>query len=342
MSTLAPLEVDDLVVEFPSVDDLVRPLDGLSFHSHDGELGVVLGPSGCGKTTLLSCLSGLLTPTSGRIKVFGEEVTALHGDAMAEYRRHTVGVVFQAFNLIPSLSALHNVMAPLRVAGVRPLVARRKAAELLEQVGLGDRMNHRPAAMSGGQKQRVANARELVHDPPLVIADEPTAHLDFVQVDGILRLIRELAAPGRVVLVATHDDRISRIADRVIDLGSKQAETPPEPVRVILEPGEMLFELGDVSDLVYVVQAGEIEIFRRRPGDGDERLTTVGPQGYFGELGPLLGMPRSASARAMWHTELIGYPPDQFADRTKGIARATARRNGALLEAVPRRRPRPY
>ena len=342
MNSLAPLEVDDLVVEFPSVDYPVRPLNGLSFHSHDGELGVVLGPSGCGKTTLLSCLSGLLTPTSGRIRVFGEDVTSLRGDAMAEYRRHTVGVVFQAFNLIPSLSALHNVMAPLRVAGVRPVAARRKAVQLLEHVGLGDRMNHRPSAMSGGQQQRVAIARALVHDPPLIIADEPTAHLDFVQVDGILRLIRELAAPGRVVLVATHDDRISRIADRVIDLGSSQAVVPPEPVRIILEPGETLFELGDASDLVYVVEAGEMEIFRRRPGDGDERLTVVGPKQYFGELGPLLGMPRSASARALWHTELIGYPADQFADRTQGIARATARRNGLLVDTVPKRRPRPY
>src|SRR3569832_717471 len=101
MSALAPLEEEDLTVEFPSVDYPVRPLDGLSFHAHDGELGEVLGPSGCGKTTLLSCLSGLLTPSSGHIRVFGDEVTSLHGDAMADYRRHTVGVVFQAFNLIP-------------------------------------------------------------------------------------------------------------------------------------------------------------------------------------------------------------------------------------------------
>jgi putative ABC transport system ATP-binding protein len=338
----AALEVENLVVEYPTVDYPVRPLDGLSFHSHDGELGVVLGPSGCGKTTLLSCLAGLLTPTSGRIRVFGEEVTALHGEALSNYRRHTVGVVFQAFNLIPSLSALHNVMAPLRIAGMRPSAARRRATDLLDEVGLGDRMHHRPAAMSGGQQQRVAIARALVHDPPLIVADEPTAHLDFVQVDGILRLLRELAAAGRVVLVATHDERISRIADRVVNLRGQQADVPPEPVRVILEPGEVLFTLGDRSDLIYVVEAGEMEIFRTRPGAGDERLATAGPGEYFGELGPILGLPRSASARALWHTELIGYPPDQFADRTKGIARAAARRNGLLTEAGPKRRPRPY
>src|SRR5690348_14971667 len=130
----AALKVHDLTVEYPSPDYTIRPLDGLSFDAADGELVVVLGPSGCGKTTLLSCLSGLLTPTSGRIDFGATEVTALSGRAMAEYRRHTVGVVFQAFNLIPSLSALHNVMAPLELAGVRCRAARARATELLDLV----------------------------------------------------------------------------------------------------------------------------------------------------------------------------------------------------------------
>jgi putative ABC transport system ATP-binding protein len=329
----ASLEVRELVVEFPSPDDYtIRPLDGLTFSAEDGELVVVLGPSGCGKTTLLSCLGGLLTPTSGHVSFGDIEVTNLSGRAMADYRRDTVGVVFQAFNLIPSLSALHNVAAPLELGGAGRRAARARARELLNQVGLGERLHNRPAQLSGGQQQRVAIARSLVHDPRLVIADEPTAHLDYVQVDGILRLIRKLAAPGRVVLVATHDDRITRIADRVIDLAPRAAVEQSETVTVHLEPGEVLFKQGDASDLVYVVESGEIEIYRTSTAGDDVRLTVIGPGGYFGELGPLLGMPRSAGARSLWLTTLTGYPPKQFAERTQQAA----------IAAAPRRRPKPY
>jgi putative ABC transport system ATP-binding protein len=309
------LDVHDLTVEYPSGDYVVRPLDGLSFSCDDGELVVVLGPSGCGKTTLLSCLAGLLTPTAGTIRYREISVTGLTGTALAAYRRHTVGVVFQAFNLIPSLSALRNVMAPLELAGVRARAARTRAVELLERVGLSDRMNNRPASLSGGQQQRVAIARALVHDPPLVIADEPTAHLDYVQVDSILQLVRSLASPGRTVLVATHDERLVRIADRVIHLVPEAAPPPDAPVSVHLAPDEVLFEQGDASDLVYVVEQGEVLIYRLDPYGAEVRLTTIRPGGYFGELGPLLGLPRSATARAVGAVVLTGYSPDMFRAR---------------------------
>lgn len=311
----AALEVRDLTVQYPSGDYVIKPLDGLSFEAQDGELVVVLGPSGCGKTTLLSCLAGLLTPTSGHIRYGDVEVTALGRGAMAAYRQRTVGVVFQAFNLIPSLSALRNVMAPLELAGMRRRPARERAAELLGTVGLSDRMMNRPAGLSGGQQQRVAIARALVHDPPLVIADEPTAHLDYIQVEGVLRLVRTLAAPGRVVLVATHDDRLTKIADRVIHLVPEAAPVPTEPAVVTLAGGEQLFAQGDPSDLVYVVESGEIEIFRPAPDGGETHLVTITPGGYFGELGPLLGTPRSASARAVGSAILTGYAPDAFGKR---------------------------
>ena len=317
----AALEVQDLTVEYPSGDYVIKPLDGLSFAAEDGELVVVLGPSGCGKTTLLSCLAGLLTPTSGKIRYGDVEVTALTRRSMAHYRQHTVGVVFQAFNLIPSLSAMRNVMAPLELAGTGRRAARKRAIELLETVGLGERMLNRPAGLSGGQQQRVAIARALVHDPPLVIADEPTAHLDYVQVEGILRLVRSLAAPGRVVLIATHDDRLTKIADRVINLVPEAAPVPPAPQVVTLADGQQLFAMGDASDLVYVVESGEIEIFRVTPDGSEHHITAIGPGGYFGELGPLLGMPRNASARAVGPTILTGYPPDLFGERAKDHGR---------------------
>jgi putative ABC transport system ATP-binding protein len=281
---MASLVAQDLTMEFTSGDYVVRPLHNFSFRAADGELVVLLGPSGCGKTTLLSCLAGLLTPTSGTITLDGKVVTGVSGSALSEYRRHTVGVVFQAFNLIPSLSARSNVMVPLRLAGVRASEARRRADVLLGQVGLEDRGGHRPDQMSGGQQQRVAIARALVQDPPMVLADEPTAHLDYIQVEGILRLLRGIAAPGRLVVVATHDARITQLADRVVELVPHLPDSAREPQPVSLTAGEVLFELGDDSDLVYVVEAGEVEIYRTKEYGVEEHLTVVRPGSYFGEL----------------------------------------------------------
>jgi putative ABC transport system ATP-binding protein len=310
--TPVSLSVANLTVEYNSGGYKIRPLDGLSFETGDGELVVLLGPSGCGKTTLLSCLAGLLRPTSGSIRFRGEEVTQLRGATLSTYRRHTVGVVFQAFNLIPSLSARSNVMVPLRLSGVSRLEAHRRASLLLEQVGLDQRANHRPDQMSGGQQQRVAIARALVQDPPLILADEPTAHLDYIQVEGILQLLRNLAAPGRMVVVATHDDRITQLADRVIELRPHLPAVEAEPTMVTLDEGEVLFRQGDPSDLVYLVQTGEVEILRERDDGSEERVTLIGPGRYFGELGPLLNLPRSASARALRPTVLTGCSIQQF------------------------------
>jgi putative ABC transport system ATP-binding protein len=309
---VADLEVRDLTVEFTSGDYVVRPLSGLSFDADDGELVVVLGPSGCGKTTLLSCLSGLLTPTSGSVSFRGTDVGALIGSSLGEYRRYTVGVVFQAFNLIRSLSARGNVMAPLRLAKVPRKTATGRADELLEIVGLSDRADHKPAEMSGGQQQRVAIARALAHDPPLVVADEPTAHLDYIQVEGVLRLLRLLSAPGRLVLVSTHDDRITNIADRVIELAPQFATADRDPEEVCLVPGEILFRQGDRGDLVYVVEDGEIEIFQVRADGSEEHVAVVGAGNYFGELGPMLNLPRSAWARARRPSRLTGYTVRAF------------------------------
>ena len=309
---MARLSVRDLTMEFSSAGYKIRPLNQLGFEGSDGELIVLLGPSGCGKTTLLSCLAGLLRPTAGSIRFDETEVTELRGATLSSYRRHRVGVVFQAFNLIPSLSARSNVMVPLRLAGVGRASARKRASSLLDQVGLDDRAHHRPGQMSGGQQQRVAIARALVQEPSLVLADEPTAHLDYIQVEGILRLLRTLAAPGRLVVVATHDDRITQLADRVVELTPHLPESRRQPHDVSLEPGEVLFRQGDPSELVYLVRSGEIEIFRERRDGTEEPLTLVGAGNYFGELGPMLNIPRSATARARGPVLLTGCSVQQF------------------------------
>ncbi len=306
------LTATDLTMEFHSSGYLVRPLHDFSFTAEDGQLVVLLGPSGCGKTTLLSCLAGLLTPTAGTISVGDTTVTSLTGSDLSDYRRHRVGVIFQAFNLIPSLTAQGNVMVPLRLAGVRRGPARERADFLLKQVGLDARGHHRPREMSGGQQQRVAIARALVQDPPLVLADEPTAHLDYIQVEEILRLLRDIASPGRTVVVATHDERITQLADHVVELVPHLPEGQREPVQVTLVAGEVLFRQGDASDVVYTVNSGRLEIYRELEDGGEETLRVVGPGSYFGELGPFLNLPRGASVRALDSSVLTGYPPRLF------------------------------
>jgi putative ABC transport system ATP-binding protein len=314
--TMATLTISELTVEYVSAGYRIRPIDALSFDASTGQLVVLLGPSGCGKTTLLSCIAGLLTPASGEIEFDGIDVVGLRGPRRADYRRDTVGVIFQAFNLIPSLSAHANVMVPLRLAGVSHAKSRARADELLELVGLTNRRKNRPGQMSGGQQQRVAIARALAHDPPLV-----------VQVEGVLGIIRDLAAAGRLVIVATHDDRITQLADKVIELVPRRPDVTSGPRSITLRSGELLFRQGDLSDLVYVVRSGAVDVFRERADGSEESIVRRGPGEYFGELGPLLNLPRSASARAASDTTLIGYPAMDF--RRRGHDR-------------PRPRPRPH
>jgi putative ABC transport system ATP-binding protein len=313
--TGADLKVRDLVIEYSSGGYPVRPIDGLALDASGGHLVLLLGASGSGKTTLLSVLAAILTPTSGTAEVAGIEVTTLSGKRLTQYRRETVGIVFQAFNLIPSLNAIENVSAPLRAAGMRGRAAKKRAVDLLERVDLGHRMQHRPGDMSGGQQQRVAIARALAHDPPVILADEPTAHLDYIQVDGILKLVRELADDGRLVVVATHDERLIPLADAVVNLTPRPDTSPREPEVLELAAGELVFEQGSRGDLVYVVEDGEVEIFRERDDGTEESVAMVDPGAYFGELGPMFGLRRSASARAAVPTKLTAYGLRDFREK---------------------------
>ncbi|HEX3454011.1 MAG TPA: ATP-binding cassette domain-containing protein [Gaiellaceae bacterium] len=292
------IAIRDLTMEYSSGGYVVRPFHDFDLDLATGDLALLLGASGCGKTTLLSMLASILTPTSGSIHVGDVEVTGLKGADLAEYRRRTVGVVFQAFNLVPSLTAQENVFAALRFAGVRRKAATARSEELLAMVGLEDRMHHRPGKLSGGQQQRVGIARALALDPPLIVADEPTASLDYMQVDGVIRLLRELAAPGRVVVIATHDERLLPLADRVVELTPRPTNETRPPEEVVLEAGQVLFRQGDPGDLVFEVEAGAVEILQEMADGSENLLAVVEPGNYFGELAPMFGLRRSATARA--------------------------------------------
>jgi putative ABC transport system ATP-binding protein len=313
------LEIEQLTVEYSSGGYNIRPLDGFSLTMEPGQLGILLGASGCGKSTLLSVIAGLLRPKSGSILVNGVEVLGLSGAALSRHRRSSVGVVFQAFNLIPSLSARENVEIVCRTAGWTRASSRRRADELLDAVNLMDRAGHRPSALSGGQQQRVAIARALALDPPLILADEPTAHLDYIQVESVLTILRGLTDANRVVLIATHDERLLPLTDVVVEMSPRAAPAGTAERHRHLSDREVLFSQGDPGALVYIVEEGRMQLFRSRDDGTEEVLNEYGPGGYFGELAPMFGFPRSATARALGAATVTGLPLVEFRSTMQAI-----------------------
>jgi putative ABC transport system ATP-binding protein len=311
--TMATVEIDQLVVSYGRDDYTVTPIDHFDLTVQQGQLALLLGPSGCGKTTLLSCLSGILRPTSGTITVGGTEITGLDQGGLGQYRRSTVGIVFQAFNLVPSLDATENVMVPLRAAGRSRSDARARALELLDSVGLSDRAKHHPGSMSGGQQQRVAIARALALDPALIVADEPTANLDHVQVETVLRILRGLTARGCTVVVSTHDHRLIPLADQLVEM---QPDATPvagnSTEESHLAAGEVLFEQGSFGDRIYDISEGQIEILHVAPDGVEHTWARLGPGEQFGEMGALFRLPRSGTARAVTASTVVAYTVPAF------------------------------
>jgi putative ABC transport system ATP-binding protein len=211
------IEVRDLVMRLASGEGEITILDGVTLDVAAGEVAAITGPSGSGKSTLLGLLAGLDQPTSGSICVGGVTVTALDEDRLARFRRETIGYVFQAFHLIPTLTAVENVAVPLELAGVRhPL---EQAASLLDEVGLGRRQRHYPAQLSGGEQQRVAIARAIALGPAVLLADEPTGNLDSATGAAIMELLLRLRSErGATLVLVTHDPMVARHADREIAL----------------------------------------------------------------------------------------------------------------------------
>ncbi|MCU0750590.1 MAG: ABC transporter ATP-binding protein [Akkermansiaceae bacterium] len=194
----------------------IHVLKQVNLQAYAGEILMLVGPSGCGKTTLLSAIAGTLRVENGSIEVFNQQLHRMSGGALTKFRAKNIGFIFQQFNLIPTLSVAENVGIPLLIQGVGNREAMKRSRAVLDAVGLGKRWNERPNKLSGGQQQRVAIARALVHEPPLVICDEPTAALDSQNGEIVLELFRNVArSANRAVIIVTHDNRIFSYADRI-------------------------------------------------------------------------------------------------------------------------------
>lgn len=214
-----------VVKEFGDGDTKVRVLHGIDADVHGSELTLLVGPSGCGKTTLISIIAGLLNPTEGDVILFGTPQSQLKGSKLVRFRARHVGFVFQQYNLLPSLTAAENVAIPLLIQGQPRKQAVERASAVLESVGLSSRANQLPSHLSGGQQQRVAIARALVHDPKLLVCDEPTASLDAHSGQVVMDLLKRVAVqPGRAVIVVTHDSRVYSYGDRMIEMADGRIE----------------------------------------------------------------------------------------------------------------------
>lgn len=208
-----------VVKTYRSRDVVVEALNNVSFEVQAGEMVAVMGPSGSGKTTLLNCMSGLDLIDSGDVSIAGRLLRTMSDDALSEYRARSMGFVFQAYNLLPVLTAQENVELPVILAGSSQKESRDKAIEKLQLVGLGDRLDHLPAELSGGEQQRATIARALANDPAIVWADEPTGNLDSTNAAEIMQLLKSLnEEQGQTFVLVTHSDQVGRVADRIVQM----------------------------------------------------------------------------------------------------------------------------
>ena len=199
-------------------DTVVRALDGITLSIEEGSFTAIVGPSGSGKSTLMSLIGCLDLPTSGRILIAGEDTSGMVEDELALLRNRHIGFVFQHFSLLPRMSALDNAALPLLYAGIPLRERRKRAAGMLERVGLGDRMDHRPSELSGGQKQRVAIARALINDPAIILADEPTGALDSATGHEVMDIFHGLNREGHTIVFVTHDNALASECSRMVRL----------------------------------------------------------------------------------------------------------------------------
>ncbi len=212
------IEIENLIKVYRRGEIEIIAIRDVSLKIQDGEFVMLVGPSGSGKTTFLHLLGGIDRPTAGKIIVNGKNIAFFNDKELTDYRRKDVGMVFQFFNLIPTLTALENVMLPMQFIGVSSSKRKKRAEELLKLVGIYERRNHYPDEMSGGEQQRVAIAVAMANDPPIILADEPTGELDTDTGMEIIKLFKKLNDEGKTVIIATHDLRLEKYATRILEI----------------------------------------------------------------------------------------------------------------------------
>ena len=303
-------QVSTFMIDMRRVDKYYRSAAGdyhalksIDLQIKAGEFVSIIGKSGSGKSTLLNMISGIDRPTTGEVWVNGKAVHELNENQMAVWRGGNLGIMFQFFQLLPSLSLLQNVILPMDLAGKYAARERRKRAEhLLDIVGLSEHRNKLPSMISGGQQQRAALARALANDPPLIVADEPTGNLDSKTAETVFALFNDLVAGGKTVIIVTHDSSLAKRAHRTALIADGEivneyvAKALPtltfdqllaathkiKPTQ--FEPGAMILTEGRDNNAFYIVSKGTVEVILPRPGQSDVIALELGPGKYFGEM----------------------------------------------------------
>lgn len=317
-STQQPIiELREVKKSYLSAAGEFRALRGINLQINAGEFVSVIGKSGSGKSTLLNMVTGIDRPTTGEVLVNGTAVHKLDENQLAGWRGDSLGIIFQFFQLLPSLSLLQNVILPMDLAGkYKPRERRERGEHLLEIVDLAEQMHKLPSMVSGGQQQRAAMARALANDPPIIIADEPTGNLDSKTAATVFNLFNNLVEQGKTIIIVTHDSSLARRAHRTALITDGEivneyvAKALPTMTHEQLlaathkitprhyEPGAMILTEGRDNDKFYIVSKGIVEVVLPRPNQSDVILLQLGPGKYFGEIAFFHGETSRASVRA--------------------------------------------
>lgn len=311
------IELRDVVKNYKTAVGDFPALKSVDLHIRAGEFVSVIGKSGSGKSTLLNMVTGIDRPTTGEVFVNGTAVHELNENRMARWRGKNLGIVFQFFQLIPTISVVENIMLPMDFCRTYPMREREKRAlKLLEMVELADHAYKLPTALSGGQQQRVAIARALANDPPIIIADEPTGNLDSKTAEAVFALFNELVKQGKTIIIVTHDSSLAKRAHRtaLIADGEIVNEYVAKAMPTLLhdqlleatrkgkvqhfDPGTMIVQEGANADSFYIVTKGTVEVILPRQGQSDVVVLQLGPGKVFGEMGFFHERKRRASVRA--------------------------------------------
>jgi ABC-type lipoprotein export system ATPase subunit len=311
------IELRNVVKNYKTAAGDFTALKGIDLDMKTGEFVSVIGKSGSGKSTLLNMITGIDRPSEGKVFVNGTAVHEMNENQMARWRGKNLGIVFQFFQLLPTISVIENIMLPMDFCNTYPMRQREKRAmELLELVGLAEHAYKLPTALSGGQQQRIAIARALANDPPIIIADEPTGNLDSKTADSIFQLFKNLVAQGKTIIIVTHDSGLAKRAERTALIADGEIVNefvlkamPTLPQELLLhathiatqqrfEAGSMILTEGTNADSFYIVSRGTVEVILPRPNQSDVTVLQLGPGKILGEMAFFHERKRRASVRA--------------------------------------------